>query len=468
MTFRFLRFLTLTLLLAGCSGEGGDADCPHCSTDGWLRSFGREGAGTYGLKIAAGLEGEVFIGGGATGPFDFGPYPAEGESHAMFVAKYDAAGEPQWVRRFERGAGTSNNTIRGMATDAEGSLYLCGNVGSELFLDEETFTPDQHLFLMKLSREGEILWARQFGGPSPGTISIDFDVTPSGEILVAGTFNGETDFGGGAVTPEPGRHVYLVAYGPNNQYRWGEVYENPGGAGYVNNVARDSQGRIVLTGRVIGGAFDFGGGPISGEEANTSFLVGLTADGDHRWTLPIGNTSTIPEDIGPGSGGEMIVAGRYGSAFSYDGLSFPNEGTDDLNLFVLGIDASGGSRWERHFRSSGNLSSFEDIAIGPDGAVHLCGMFRQRLRLPNDEVLEGPGSVGGQGGLLLSLTSSDRRVARAVVFGDVLADRCYGVDTDAIGNVVFTGQTSATLEIDSMSASPVGEYDAFAAKLVGP
>lgn len=114
---------------------------------------------TAGNIIAAG----AFM--GSTISFDNFTLTNAGYSDA-FVVKYDSTGQVRWALSI---GGPSWEYAQSVATDSAGNIYLTGRFESpDLTLGSFTLTNagsgESDVFLVKLSPQGQVLWAYSFGG----------------------------------------------------------------------------------------------------------------------------------------------------------------------------------------------------------------------------------------------------------------------------------------------------------------
>lgn len=134
--------------------------------------------------LATDANGNIYVAGNTTGSLDGN---ANAGANDVFVAKYDIAGTRQWIRQF----GTIGEDVAaGVAVDARGNVYVTG--ATQGALDGNLSAGAQDLFLVKYDPAGSKLWTRQAGstaGDRPCGIAID----PTGNIYIAGKTGGSID-----------------------------------------------------------------------------------------------------------------------------------------------------------------------------------------------------------------------------------------------------------------------------------
>ena len=355
-----------------------------------------------------------------------GRYRLAGEEEVVVsfeVASYDRTRplviDP--VLDFSTYLGASRDDVaRGVATDAEGNIYLAGSTGSLDFplLNpfQEEFggggTPDGDVFVTKLDPTASaVLYSTYIGGA--GTDSCrGIAVDSQGRAVVGGTtFSGNFPFTPGAFqTVCSGLCPFVVRLSADgSQMSYGTFV----GRGRGGPVAVDSLDQVVLTGKTNSNPPDFpvmnafqptrGGG-------SDAFVSKLTSDGS-------------------------------GLVFStYLG------GTDEENLTI--------GEW--------------DIATDPAGNIYVTGRTRS-IDFPVQNAVQGAFGGGTDDAFVTKLTPQG-----AVVYSTYLGgsddDQGMGIDADGDGNTYVAGNT---LSRDFPTQDPfqanygggVGIGDAFVTKI---
>lgn len=166
----------------------------------WAKSFG--GAGNdIGTDIVVDRWGNVFFSGYFSGLSDFDPSKkshscmSNGSSDA-FICKLNTDGDFLWANQF---GGNSIDQAISIDVDLNGDVYFNGVFNHKMDVDPglETiyFTADgeNDIFIIKLDKQGNYEWAKQFSG-SQYKMTGGIDVNSKGDVLSAGYFKGEVDF----------------------------------------------------------------------------------------------------------------------------------------------------------------------------------------------------------------------------------------------------------------------------------
>jgi hypothetical protein len=179
-------------LLAGAAQFGGlDGFAREFDPAGnvvWTRQFGSP-ADDYAVGAAVAPTGEVLVVGTTLGTLP--GQTSRGESDAYIVAIRPAGGD-LWTSQFGT---TGADDAEAVAFDAAGRIFVAGRVGAAL--PGTTSSGGSDAFLAAVSPVGEILWARQFGGPADD-YAMALAVSRSGFYLAGGTTGalpGQTNLG---------------------------------------------------------------------------------------------------------------------------------------------------------------------------------------------------------------------------------------------------------------------------------
>src|SRR5205823_3862154 len=103
-------------------------------------------------------------------------------------------------------------------------------------------------------------WVRGFGGAG-GEVGQTVATDTSGNIVMAGYYQGSANFGGGTLTSAGGYDMVIAKYAADGTHIWSK---RVGGTGdeFVKRVAVDGSGNILVAGN-FRGTTDLGGGPLT-------------------------------------------------------------------------------------------------------------------------------------------------------------------------------------------------------------
>ncbi len=157
----------------------------------WSKRIGGNGW-DWGQNIAADDNGNVYV----TGYFQSDTITLGSDTftnpdgYDIFIAKFDASGNPLWARRAE---GNNNDFGYGITTDASGNVYVSGWFESDvLTFGTETLTNSagtlDAIFVAKYNASGILSWAKTTRGLS-SSLAPSICVDSSDNVYITGQFN---------------------------------------------------------------------------------------------------------------------------------------------------------------------------------------------------------------------------------------------------------------------------------------
>lgn len=158
----------------------------------------------------------------------------------MYVAKYDALGQVQWVKFVIDVIYTFHNQIK---CDLEGNTYFSGFLFAPVqFGDFQTNGPDwvYDFFLTKLDSDGEFQWVVEvpeneaLGDASVGKLHF-MDVDTDNNVYISGFVRGTIDWGNGVVsTGDIYNDLLLLKFSPEGIIQWSK---SGGSESFVKSLA---------------------------------------------------------------------------------------------------------------------------------------------------------------------------------------------------------------------------------------
>jgi hypothetical protein len=183
--------------------------------DGNMNWFSRGGGlkSETGFDIASDAAGNAYVTGHFQGgQTDFGPVSVtnNGNWYAdMFVVKLDPAGNFLWARA--GGTVGNDDAGRGIAVDADGNVYVAGEVRDEGTFDGLTYNGADiaDIYVAKYDTSGTIQYLKQFGG---GGGDYAYDVAAYGNnVYITGLINGTVSFGSTTLSSQGSNDIYVAA-----------------------------------------------------------------------------------------------------------------------------------------------------------------------------------------------------------------------------------------------------------------
>lgn len=358
--------------------------------------------------------------------------------------------------------GAATDIGRSVTIAADGSVYLAGFLQSSLITFgnlSTTTTGDRRAFVARFDADGNPLWLRTYTVSTGNSVSIyDIEVTPAGDLLIAGIFTGTMTF---ATAPTPTTlsssggtdgfiarldssgaptsaiaiggtgtdYVADLAYGPGDTVTavgvvvgdaiapsavtapWPTTPANDDGV--IVNLST-SLGTVNWTARVGGTGDD----SLQDVDVGSDGTIAVVGGADTRQTLSIVGAPSIPSQTiatpNPGDSSDMVIAslgtsggavslnwsqivagagtdiadgvaiddlgrvavGGYGTGpFTVGGVSYSSGRDVDTDLILSQFAADGTPRWTRVIDSGNSRDEVRALALAPDGQILTVGRF---------------------------------------------------------------------------------------------
>jgi hypothetical protein len=423
-----------------------DAEIDASPGSTWVHRFG--GACNESVADVTVATGDVVIIAGtldASGPCDLGggTVTSNGANDA-FIAAYSRDGDYQWARQI--GGADDDHGLLALA-DAGGDLFVVGSFGQTVDFGGQVVTAGPQevaLYLAKYTADNRLAWVQAFNvaGSFTAIGANGIALTPSGSIVLAITYQGTIDFGGGPLSSPSAPAGALVALSSDGTLSWSHQIPVPPSA-QIQGVAVLPDGHVVVAGQ-LGGVFDFGTGPYSPIGLTDCIVARFSSSGSLVDVAQIGGsvtdtacTSVITSDA------SIVLGGRFRGTLDF-GQGPRTSGAASFSSFVVQSTA-GTTVWATTFGDPNASSSVDKLAIDATGSIVATGVLGGQADFGN-------GPVAGQIYVAKYSSSGGLSWARTVAGSGVVLPR-IAVDSFGfvIGEETFTG--SATLGPDTRTTT---------------
>ncbi|HEY0095230.1 MAG TPA: DNRLRE domain-containing protein, partial [Archangium sp.] len=280
------------------------------------------------------------------------------ESEPYCTYRGTGGGLTGWTRHY---GGAGLERLHALATDAQGNLVAAGLFGDAPFPNQKGFA------LARYTADGTPVWTRQVTAQDARVRAIT--VTPLGNILVVGNYNGSPDLGTGPLPAassssySPG--LFVAKFSPTGQAEWAHGFS----ATYVRppegelehwavvptSVATDANGSLIVGGG-FHGQMDLGGGPLSAGTASVypedpfpgGFVAKFSWNGQHLWSRAFeAGGFAMPgwvRAVATDSAGNVLVGGHVNS-----NANLGDGQTGTRAPFIAKYTPSGAFVWKRLF-----------------------------------------------------------------------------------------------------------------------
>jgi gliding motility-associated-like protein len=294
---------------------------------------------------------------------------------------YLADAQTDWVAS---SSGNFANESVDIQLDATGNTYIIGYInGSSQFQNIQVPHSGgfSDIFVAKTDANGNYLWVKKFGGAQTDR-GVKLALTPSNEIVIAGTFIGSMTLGTQLLqSANNSKDIFLAKLDNNGNVIWarkegGNNNENPYG------LAVDAAGNPILTGQFEGTAM-IGTQTLTSQMNPTTnlrsfdfFISKYTNAGAPTWT----KQATAPFDdrgmaVTTDASNEIYVTGQFSDTMNFIGQNIPNQ--IDNAGFIAHLNTSGDVVWFRKMSSANTLPY--DIEFNGAGHLYVAGDYLGQL-----------------------------------------------------------------------------------------
>jgi gliding motility-associated-like protein len=338
----------------------------------WALRFGSTGD-DYAYGIETDNFGNVYVTGSFQGTVSFGSHTLVSAGGAdAFVVKIAANSNVLWAKQFA--AGTNWVYGHGVATDDAGNVYATGHFGGTASFDTNTLTAlNSDLYVAKISPGGVVLWLQHFQGSASSNSPRDAAVDTAGNVYVTGRFSGDMTFGTTTLTSFGGRDVFVAKISTNGNLLWARQFGGTGNDQGIG-IGADAFGNVYVTGDFSNTA-NFGTNTLTAAGAGLStdgFIAKFSQNDSLIWVQQFGgNSYDEGHRIDVNATGDIYTIGRFGGTATFGTITATTNGS---NKFISKTDSSGNALWVKSFETS-FAGDYSGISCATSGKVYAGGEF---------------------------------------------------------------------------------------------
>jgi hypothetical protein len=393
-----------------------------------------------GLAVATDEQGNIYIAGQFDGPADF-PVPGSaaaavvtlpgiGEADA-FVAKYSPTGQLLWAKQL---GGPFDDKATGVAVDSAGDVYVTGDFQGTMQIGTQQFTAlgVSDAFVVKLDGTGNFLWAHQFQE-------------------LTGVDNG------GAVLGDVGDGGLFITYNP--VVRVSQYGDSASG------IAVDAAGNVYVTG-LYQQEVNFGGPILGVGNTESAYVAKLTSDGVCRWAEPVeGGGYALESAVAVDSSSNVYAVASFRALDVSSALA--------ASIDLQKMDSSGNILWQRPLVETTNAQA-TGLAVDRAGNVFVTGDFVGTGKPVNFDPTSGTGNANqlapqrGTNNVFVEKLTTFGAVAWVQGMGNRISFcTSTGIAVDNRGRVFVTGYFDRSIALNGRLLQSDGLTNTFVAEFSG-
>jgi hypothetical protein len=367
-----------------------------------------------------------------------------------------------------QGSSFGDFEVMDMAIDHEGNILITGSYYETATFGEFVLESQgiRRVFAVKYNAQHEVLWARTQTASDnefSDSAGLGIDVDPTGNVFVAGRYEGTIILGTHSLTSiNGGIDAFLIKYSPDGDILW--VRTGGGnGADLAFDVKTNSEGHIFIAG-VFSQTATFGTQTITTPTNNDAFLVKYDPDGNVVWAKnSVGPNNNSARGIAVDSEGNILMTGEFQNTIFFESQTLTSGATYVTNAFTVKYNPDGNVLWLRGGISAGTSNSYS-ISSDDSRNVFVTGSFLDQITFGSEMITATHPWVNS----FLVKYNPDGQVSWVQTNISDGAISILGSEADSAGNLFITGNFSGTLSFGGLSIqTPGGEnstYDMFVAK----
>ncbi len=337
----------------------------------------------------------------------------------LFVVKFDSDGTPVWTYQVDSIAGEHSFTT--LAITTLGEVYVIGKTEGD-FGNGNANIGGSDALLLKLSSEGALLWARQFGSTdneSASELTVDEN---DGRIYITGLTYG--DFADPDAEYSSSTY-FLAAYGANGEQQWAFSFDRSQDYAGSPHLALDPTGNLVVSGNTFNPTEDVGG-----MRAWDVFVDKYSPTGTQLWRYDLASDDN---DL---VGKPLVDAEGKIYAFGKTDGTLPDKTSQgNRDAYAIKLSPEGSQLWLNQFGTGGSETAGHG-ALDSEGNVYLFGMTSGAFP---DQTLQGDRDP-----YLAKLDGETGVLEWATQFGTTEYEEIQTMGLSANGRLVVSGRTEGS------------------------
>jgi hypothetical protein len=338
--------------------------------------------------------------------------------------------------------GTSGMTFTRAAADLAGGVVLAASYSGSIDLGGGPLTSagGSDVLLAKLDAGGKRVWSKSYGDAAQQQV-VGVATDADGDILVTGAFSGELDFGDGALTSAGGEDIFLAKLDKAGSPVWSKRFGDDKPQRPVS-VAFDGEGNVLLAGQLEGSA-DFGGGQLSSAGGADAFVAKFDPNGTHLFSRRFGDSGAQTANaVVSDSAGVITVTGSFSGSIDFGG-GLLSTGVNTTDVFIAQFTREGTPLWSDSFGDTFDNEAGVFVGVDGEGDLLVTGVFDGSLDLGTGETFK---SAGGLDLFFLRISGSGAPVWSKAL-GTELSDTFFGYALSTDGSLTLAGSFQGALDV---------------------
>jgi gliding motility-associated-like protein len=412
------------------------------------------------MDIARDAQGNIYSAGYFTNQVTFGT-SINYSSYSfgipdIFIQKSGPSGNVLWATQ---AGGIGSDRTLSIAIDGAGNSYITGFYFGTATFGSITLTSangSKDCFIAKINSTGNFVWAVSAGG-SMADIGNSVALDPSGNLFIAGQFEGTAGFGSSTYTSMtnpntgfPSIDVFISKLDNNGNFLW----TKHGAAEFTDralDVICNSTGDAYVCGQ-FSDTIQFAN-TYNNQVMNSIFLMKISPSGNETWFRRASGTYSIAYSLALDNNQDVYMTGDYQGQLAFFGTptNFLSDNYSD-RVFLVKYSPSGSFIWASSASSNSQLSS-RVVAVDPNNDPYILGEYRCTFNDYADLYGQGTFNSIGYKDLFVTKFNSSGSYQWARNFGGPGMDQAHGFTVKTVDRPIVAGSYEKHV---TWPVSPVG------------
>ncbi|MBC7383100.1 MAG: T9SS type A sorting domain-containing protein [Bacteroidia bacterium] len=355
------------------------------------------------------------------------------------------------------GGGIDRDAAGGVAVDGSGNVYVAGTFkgNSNWGLTEVTGSGND-IFLAKYNSVGDILWIINAGSTEDDAAAAVV-LDGSGNPYITGSFRTSATFGSTTIVSAGSDDAFVAKYNTTGSLQW---VQRIGGTGQDvgNAITIDASGNIIVGGYITGTiTFSNSTTTLTSTGQSDLLVAKYSSSGTFLWAKKGGSTGyDFAFGVATDQNSNVFVTGEI------KGISTFGTATTSYNaladVVLVKYDSSGVVQYANAYGSSGDDQGY-GIAIDANGQVYLSGAFSNTIVFGTTTLA----SAGVTDGFITKITGATGSALWAKKQGGLAQDAATGLSIGTNGDIFVVGTFGGVASFDSQTLTSAGNLDVFTA-----
>ncbi len=337
---------------------------------------------------------------GANDAFTSKPLTTKGSKDGI-VMKYNQSDELIWVKQLSATTYLKSNVV---STNIVGTIFIAGTFMGDFTYTvegvEKTLTStgkDGSAFILEMNKNGEIEWARQFGGAEAILSFSELKIGTNNAIYLSGNFTGKTNFNTSPTWAEKRPEIlicgdnemeatngFLLKLNYSGDFEWVKHISSDFDS-FTTSMAVENDGAIYVSGTFEGSVSFSEDSEIPNAVGLDSYIVKYSQSGEIIWAKQVGSLGEERiASIALNSKNKLVVSGNFTTYIGElenegDNIFLTLRSNGSLDGFVCLLNEGGDLQWIHHLKDDSDIY-VQSITCKPNDNVLIAGYKKDGLR----------------------------------------------------------------------------------------